>query len=95
MTFRLDDRQVEFINRTFPFLLNDAEGQVKFLPLTARPMVLPGQIVRLNIEVAEGDDKKTERQRADQESVQLADWIKTTGLEKLRARPVVDRPLTS
>lgn len=86
VTFRLDQRQVDFINTTFPHLLNDDADQVPFLRLRARPTVLPGQIVRLNIQAGEGDDKRSERQRADLEAKQLVDWMKKTGLEELRSR---------
>jgi ATP-dependent exoDNAse (exonuclease V) beta subunit len=86
VTFRLDQRQVDFINATFPLLLSDTEGQVNFLELNPRPTVLPGQIVRLNIDGDPGDDKKSERYRAEKEAEQLVSWIKATGLKKLRAR---------
>lgn len=87
VTFRLDEKQVAFVNATFPALLNDTEGQVNFVDLNSRPGILPGQIVRLEISPEEGAGrKKSERQKADEEARQLANWIKKTGLENLRAR---------
>ncbi|HEY2124208.1 MAG TPA: UvrD-helicase domain-containing protein [Chthoniobacterales bacterium] len=86
VTFRLDRKQVDFINAIFPALLNEEEGQIRFVDLNARPTVLPGQIVRLNIAAEEGDDKRPERYRAELEAKQLADWIKRAGLTNLRAR---------
>ena len=89
VTFRLDQRQVDFVNSAFPFLLNDEENQVKFVELNARPGILPGQVVRLDIQ-AENEratrDKKSERYAAEREARQVAAWIKKSGLENLRAR---------
>src|SRR5438477_605431 len=89
VTFRLDQGQIDFVNSVFPLLLNEQQNQVKFLELSARRGVLPGQVVRLDIQ-AEGEratrDKQTERLKATKEARQIADWIKKSGLENLRAR---------
>src|SRR5581483_6083345 len=81
---RLDDKQVEFVNECFREIL-DAEGQVGFIELSARPERLPGQVVRLEIapEIRE-DATETEKVRA--EANELARWIAKTGRDNLRAR---------
>ncbi len=89
VTFRLDREQVNFINAAFPCLLSDADGQVGFVKLNARPAVLPGQIMALPIEVDNTQrtgDKKSERSKADHEARQIAAWLKKTSVEQLRAR---------
>src|SRR5207237_2639306 len=63
VTFRLDRAQLDFINDTFAKILNDAEGQVKFVELSPRPEILPGQVIRFEL----GDDvdlTQTETKRA-------------------------------
>src|SRR3989440_2410862 len=85
VTFRLDRAQLDFINDTFAKILNDAEGQVKFVELSPRPEILPGQVIRFEL----GDDvdlKLTETQRAQIEARRLAEWIREADLRKLRAR---------
>ena len=85
VTFRLDRAQLDFVNDTFAKILNDAEGQVKFVELSPRPEILPGQVIRFEL----GDDvdlKLTETQRAQTEARRLAEWIREADLQKLRAR---------
>src|SRR6266487_1732497 len=85
VTFRLGRAQLDFVNDTFAKILNDAEGQVKFVELSPRPEILPGQVIRFEL----GDDvdlKLTETQRAQIEARRLAEWIRQMGLEKLRAK---------
>src|SRR5438105_3100922 len=85
VTFRLDRAQLDFINDTFAKILNDAEGQVKFVELSPRPKILPGQVIRFEL----GDDvdlKQTETKRAQIEARRLAEWIRDADLENLRAR---------
>src|SRR5438309_10995736 len=85
VTFRLDRAQLDFVNDTFAKILNDAEGQVKFVELSPRPEILPGQVIRFEL----GDDvdlKLTETQRAQIEARRLAEWICEADLQKLRAR---------
>ena len=87
VTFRLDQRQVNFINAAFPCLLSDTDGQVRFVELNPRPAVLPGQVIALPItDDAPGGEKKSERVRADLEARQIAAWLRETTLECLRAR---------
>src|SRR5438132_5570748 len=84
VTFRLDRAQLDFVNGTFAKILNDAEGQVKFVELSPRPEILPGQVIRFEL----GDDvdlKLTETHRAQIEARSLAQWIHDASLEKLRA----------
>lgn len=86
VTFRLDQQQVNFINAIFPCLLNEADGQVPFVQLNARPSVLPGQIITLEIQGEDGCEKKPERSKADLEAGQIATWLAKTTLKQLRAR---------
>lgn len=84
VTFRLDQAQLEFVNRTFREILNNRDGQVQFVELNPRTDVLPGQVIRLDFE---GDIDLTlpESQRAAIEARQFAAWLRKTGLHKLRA----------
>src|SRR5256885_2677720 len=52
VTFRLDQGQLELVNGTFREILNDTDQQVAFVELNPRPQVLPGQMVRLNLQPA-------------------------------------------
>jgi len=86
VTFRLDESQVDFVNRTFREILNEEDGQVQFVELQPRPNVLPGQVIRVSLAGAllpEG--KLKDYQKANIAAKELARWIKETGLEKLRA----------
>ena len=85
VSFRLDRAQLQFVNETFRQILNNERGQVKFVELSPRPEVLPGQVVRFDLG-SDVDLKLTETQRANIEAKRLAKWIHETGLEKLRAR---------
>ena len=49
VTFRLDQRQIDFINDTFRDILNGDGGQVNFVELQPRPNVLPGQVIRISL----------------------------------------------
>ena len=82
VTFRLDQKQIDFVNECFRKILN---AQVGFIDLSARPEQLPGQVVQIDIapEVAE-DATDTQKLRA--EATELARWIAPAGLENLRAR---------
>jgi ATP-dependent exoDNAse (exonuclease V) beta subunit len=88
VTFRLDQRQLDFINATFGEILNGDAGQVKFVELQPRPHVLPGQVIRLSLSAAlrNGKEKLKDRQVARIEADELARWLKEHGPEKLRAR---------
>jgi ATP-dependent helicase/nuclease subunit A len=88
VTFRLDQRQLEFVNQTFAEILNGASGQVKFVELQPRPQVLPGQVIRLSLSanLRNGEEKLKDRQVARIEAKELARWLKEHGPEKLRAR---------
>ena len=85
VTFRLDRAQLQFVNETFSQILNNDRGQVKFVELSPRPEILPGQVIRFEL----GNDvdlKLTETQRANIEAQRLAKWIRASGLEKFRAK---------
>ncbi len=88
VTFRLDQKQLDFVNATFGEILNGEAGQVKFVELQPRPSVLPGQVIRLPLsaELRNGKDKLKDRQVARIEAAELARWLKEQGPEKLRAR---------
>jgi len=84
VTFRLDQAQLEFVNETFRQILNNTEGQVEFVELNPRPDVLPGQVIRVEL-TQEVNLKLPETRRAAMEARELAEWLKATGLNKLRA----------
>ena len=83
-TFRLDQAQLDFVNNTFPTILNNADGQVEFVELSRRPEILPGQVIRFDLGT-DIDASLTETQRARIEAQRLAEWISASGLKKLRA----------
>ncbi|HJT81358.1 MAG TPA: UvrD-helicase domain-containing protein [Chthoniobacterales bacterium] len=87
VTFRLDQKQLKFVNDIFRALLNDENGQVKFVELQPRPNVLPGQVIGLSLgaELLPKEGKSKDYQKARIEAGILADWIKNAGLQKLRA----------
>ena len=87
VTFRLDQRQLDFVNDVFGRLLNEKDGQVKFIELQPRPDVLPGQVVRVSLDAGllPAGEKPKDYRKARIEADVLAAWIKKTGLEKLRA----------
>src|SRR2546423_14124606 len=70
VTFRLDQRQLDFVNATFGEILNGDAGQVKFVELQPRPHILPGQVIRLSLsaELRKGKDKLNDRQGARSEA---------------------------
>lgn len=84
VTFRLDQTQLEFVNATFREILNNQNGQVAFVELSPRPDVLPGQVIRFDLQT-DIDLTIPEWQRAAMEARELAGWLRATGLEKLRA----------
>src|SRR5205823_6006031 len=73
------------INETLPKILNNTEGQVGFVELSARPEILPGQVIRFDLG-GDIDASLTETRRAQIEAQCLAKWIRDAGLQKLRAR---------
>jgi len=89
VTFRLDTAQLDFVNETFREILNDREQQVAFVELNPRPQVLPGQVVRLNLQPAnlrpDPRGKVSDARKAAEEARQLGKWLQETGLAKLRA----------
>jgi ATP-dependent helicase/nuclease subunit A len=88
VTFRLDQRQIDFINDTFRHILDGDAGQVEFVELQPRPSVLPGQVIQVSLgsSLLKGIEKPTDRQIARVEAEQFASWLKKCGPEKLRAR---------
>jgi len=86
VTFRLDEKQLEFVNATFREILNEENGQVRFVELRPRPDILPGKVIRVPLgkELLKDTDKR-DYQKARVEAESLARWIKEAGLEKLSA----------
>ena len=89
VTFRLDTAQLNFVKEAFREILNDREQQVAFVELNPRPQVLPGQVVRLNLQPAklrpDPRGKVSDARKAAEEARQLGKWLQETGLAKLRA----------
>ena len=87
VTFRLDQQQLAFVNDTFRQLLNDKNGQVRFVELQPRPDVLPGQVIQVSLGAGllPLGKKPKDYQKARIEADVLAAWIKKTGPKKLRA----------
>src|SRR5256714_1550379 len=90
VTFRLDQAQLGLLNETFREILNDRDEQVAFVELNPRPQILPGQVVRLNLQPAnlrpDPTGKVSDRRKAAEEARQLGEWIEKAGPEKLRAQ---------
>jgi ATP-dependent helicase/nuclease subunit A len=88
VTFRLDQKQLDFVNETFREILNNKGGQVPFVELQPRPEILPGKVIRVPLAakdlVPEGK-KLRDYQMARFEAEYLARWIKNAGLKKLSA----------
>src|SRR5438876_3125705 len=89
VTFRLDTAQLDFVNETFREILNDRDQQVAFVELNPRPQVLPGQVVRLNLQPAklrpDPRGKVSDARKAAEEARQLGKCLQETGLAKFRA----------
>ena len=87
VTFRLDQKQLDFVNETFREILNNKDGQVRFVELQPRPNILPGKVIRVPLakELLPAGKKLKDYQKARIEAEYLADWIKDAGLKKLSA----------
>jgi len=88
VTFRLDQKQLNFVNETFLEILNEKDGQVRFVELQPRPDILPGKVIRVPLaakELLPEGKKLKDYQKARIEAEYLARWIKNAGLEKLSA----------
>lgn len=89
VTFRLDTKQLEFVNKTFREILNNIDNQVKFVELSPRPEILPGQVVRVDLSAEQlepdGRGKISEARKAVEEGRQLAQWLRRAGWSTLRA----------
>jgi ATP-dependent helicase/nuclease subunit A len=85
VTFRLDQKQLDFVNETFREILNNKDGQVRFVELQPRPNILPGKVIRLPLakELLPQGKKLKDYQKARIEAEYLARWIKDAGLKKL------------
>ena len=87
VTFRLDQKQLDFVNETFREILNNSDGQVRFVELQPRPNILPGKVIRVPLgkELLPEGKKLKDYQKAHIEAEYLARWIKDAGLKKLSA----------
>jgi ATP-dependent helicase/nuclease subunit A len=88
VTFRLDQKQLDFVNETFREILNNTDGQVRFVELQPRPEILPGKVIRVPLvakELLPEGKKLKDYQKARIEAEYLARWIKDAGLKKLSA----------
>jgi ATP-dependent exoDNAse (exonuclease V) beta subunit len=87
VTFRLDQKQLDFVNETFREILNNKDGQVRFVELQPRPNILPGRVIRVPLatELLPAGKKLKDYQKARIEADYLARWIKDAGLKKLSA----------
>jgi ATP-dependent exoDNAse (exonuclease V) beta subunit len=88
VTFRLDQKQLDFVNETFREILNNRGGQVPFVELQPRPEILPGKVIRVPLvakQLLPEGKKLKDYQKARFEAEYLARWIKDAGLEKLSA----------
>ena len=88
VTFRLDQKQLDFVNETFREILNNKGGQVPFVELQPRPEILPGKVIRVPLvakQLLPEGKKLKDYQKARFEAEYLARWIKDAGLEKLSA----------
>jgi ATP-dependent helicase/nuclease subunit A len=88
VTFRLDEKQLLFVNETFREILNEEHGQVRFIELQPRPEILPGKVIRVPLvakELLPEGKKLKDYQKARIEAEYLARWIKDAGLKKFSA----------
>ena len=88
VTFRLDQKQLDFVNETFREILNNRDGQVRFVELQPRPEILPGKVIRVPLvakQLLPKEKKLKDYQKARFEAEYLAQWIKDAGLKKLSA----------
>src|SRR6266540_4035554 len=88
VTFRLDQKQLDFVNETFREILNNKDGQVPFVELRPRPNILPGKVIRVPLiakELLPEGKRLKDYQKARIEAEYLARWIRAAGLKKLSA----------
>src|SRR6266403_1525764 len=88
VTFRLDQKQLDFVNETFREILNNKDGQVRFVELQPRPNILPGKVIRVPLiakELLPEGKRLKDYQKARIEAEYLARWIKDAGPKKLSA----------
>ncbi len=87
VTFRLDEKQLAFVNEIFREILNDQKGQVPFVELHPHPDILPGKVIRVPLgkELLEEGKKLKDYQKGRIEADFLARWIKDAGLKRLSA----------
>ncbi len=88
VTFRLDQKQLDFVNETFREILNEENDQVHFVELHPRPEILPGKVIRVQLRATDllpEGKKLKDYQKARIEADFLARWIRQVGLTRLGA----------
>src|SRR5947207_1148420 len=88
VTFRLDQKQLDFVNETFREILNNKDGQVRVVEVHPRTKILPGKVISLPLvakELLPAGKKLKDYQKARIEAEYLARWIKKAELKKLSA----------
>jgi ATP-dependent exoDNAse (exonuclease V) beta subunit len=88
VTFRLDQKQLDFVNETFREILQSQGGPVGFVDLHPRPNILPGRVIRVPLvanELLPAGKKLKDYQKARIEAEFLAQWIRRAGYKKLSA----------
>src|SRR5204863_9074560 len=88
VTFRLDQKQLDFVNETFRALLNNKDGQGRFVELQPRPEILPGKVIRVPLvakALLPAGKRLKDYQKARIEAGYRARWIKAAGLTELAA----------
>jgi ATP-dependent exoDNAse (exonuclease V) beta subunit len=76
------------VNETFREILNNKDGQVRFVELQPQPNILPGKVIRVPLvakQLLPEGKKLKDYQKARFEAEYLARWIKDAGLKKLSA----------
>jgi ATP-dependent exoDNAse (exonuclease V) beta subunit len=86
VTFRCDRAIIDFVNRIFDPLLDEAEGQAKFVPLQPRDDAGKGQVVRWTCPAPPASDEKlTTDKRARHEAHFVAEQLQRLGCAGLGA----------
>ncbi|MEM9400142.1 MAG: UvrD-helicase domain-containing protein, partial [Verrucomicrobiota bacterium] len=87
VTFRCDQKIIDFVNTLFPRLLPGDQGQAEFVPLRERPDIAEGQVIRWTLEDDwdSQEDAPTTEQCMLREASMVARKLKETGLTALRA----------
>jgi len=86
VTFRCDQRVVDWVNTVMPALLDGAGGQTRYYPLLSRSEAREGQVLRLPLEIPEGEAPTGVEDVSRESARQTAMYLQQVGLEGLQAR---------